>query len=466
MNKKYDLVTLGAGPGGYVAAIRAAQLGMKTAVIERDRLGGVCLNWGCIPSKALLRSAEAYLMMKKSAKLGINCNAPEVDFKNVIKRSRQVADRMSKGVSFLMKKNKIDVYMGTGKISADKSVTIADPDGEIKDEIKAARILIASGAIPKTIPGIKLDRKTFITSKEAMTLDRRPESLTIIGAGAIGAEFAYFYNAVGTKVHLAELLPHALPLEDEEISKVVEKSFKKQGINVYSGSKIKDWKKNDDGISFTAETPKGEKSWNSELCLVATGVRPNSDEPAISDLNLEKTRDGFIKVNEYYQTSQNNVYAIGDIAGPPLLAHKASHEGLIAVESMAGKQPAPLNYSRIPACTYCVPQVASIGLNEKTAQEKGYEPLIGQFPFQAVGKALASGEWTGFVKLIFDKQTKKLLGAHMTGPEVTELVAELGLALEMNADAQNIAHSVHAHPTLSEAVMEAAAAALGQAVHI
>lgn len=461
---QYDVAIIGSGPGGYVAAIRAAQLNLKTAIIERDRLGGVCLNWGCIPTKALLKSAQLLDEITHAKTFGIKVEKAEADFPAIIRRSRQVADLNSKGVDFLMRKNKIDVIQGSATFQSANELLITQKDGQTQT-ISARHIIIATGGRPKSIPGIEIDEQTIISSKTAMTLAERPESLIIIGAGAIGVEFAYFYSTLGTKVSVVEMLDHLLPLEDEEISVILERNFKRRKINVFTSSRVLKIEKTDDGVNVHIQKGEKEEVLTAEKALIAVGVQGN-----VEGLNLEKAgivhERGFIKVNEWYQTNVSGVYAIGDIIGPPLLAHVASHEGIVCVEKIAGLDPHPVDYQSIPACTYCQPQVASIGLTEKAAKEKGYEVKIGKFPYTASGKARAIGERDGLVKLIFDAKYGELLGAHIIGAEATELIAELGLAKAMEVTPAELFQTIHAHPTLSEMVMEAAADAEKQAIHI
>ncbi len=461
---QYDVAIVGSGPGGYVAAIRAAQLNLRTAIIERDRLGGVCLNWGCIPTKALLKSAQLFDEISHAKTFGIKVDRAEADFPAIIRRSRQVADLNSKGVDFLMRKNKIDVIQGNATFQSPSDLLITQKDGQTQT-ISARHIIIATGGHPRSIPGIEIDEQTIISSKTAMTLAERPESLIIIGAGAIGVEFAYFYSTLGTKVSIVEMLDHLLPLEDEEISVILERNFKRKKINIFTSSRVLKIEKIDGGVNVHIQKGEKEEVLTAEKALIAVGVQGN-----VEGLNLEKAgivhERGFIKVDEWYQTNVPGVYAIGDIIGPPLLAHVASHEGIVCVEKIAGLDPHPVDYQSIPACTYCQPQVASIGLTEKEAKEKGYEIKTGKFPYTASGKARAIGERDGLVKLIFDAKYGELLGAHIIGAEATELIAELGLAKTMEATPAELFQTIHAHPTLSEMVMEAAADAEKQAIHI
>ncbi len=462
--QNYDLAIIGSGPGGYVAAIRAAQLKLKTVLIERDRLGGICLNWGCIPTKALLKSAELFNMLKHAKSFGIKIGDVEADFAAIVKRSRQVADMNSKGVEFLMKKNKIDVIFGSAQFKSPSTLTVKTKDGK-EETISAKHTIIATGGRPRTLPGITIDEEVIISSKKAMTLEKQPESMVIIGAGAIGVEFAYFYNALGTRVTLVEMMDHILPIEDVEISTLLERNFKKNKINVLTSTMVTSIKKTGNGVQVEVKSGDETQTIEAEKALIAIGIQGN-----VEGLNLEavgvKHEKGFIPVNEWYQTNVQGVYAIGDITGPPLLAHVASHEGIVCVEKIAGLNPHPVDYDNIPGCTYCQPQVASIGLTEQQAIEKGFQIKVGKFPYTASGKARAIGERDGMVKLIFDAKYGELLGAHIIGAEATELIAELGIAKTLETTPLELINTIHAHPTLSEMVMEAAADAEGRAIHI
>lgn len=462
-NKKYDIAIIGGGPGGYVAAIRASQLGFKTAVIEKDKLGGVCLNWGCIPTKALLKNAEIYNHFKHANEFGITYQNLEFDFKKIIKRSRDVALRNSKGVEYLFKKNKIDHISGFGKIISKGKIEVSK-DGKTLETIDAKHIIVATGAGPRTIPGVEIDRKKIISSTEAMILQEVPKSMLIIGAGAIGVEFAYFYNSFGAKVTLIEMMPNILPVEDKEISKLLESNLKKAGIEIFTESKVEKVKVGEN-VGITVSTNDGAKELTADVALMAIGVQGNVENIGLESLGVEYEKS-FIKVDEYYRTNVDGIYAIGDIIGPPLLAHVASAEGITCVEAIAGKNPDTVDYENIPGCTYCQPQVASLGLTEEKAHEQGYELKIGRFPFAASGKARAIGETDGLVKLIFDSKYGELLGAHILGSEATEMIAELGVAKTLGTTAHELIKTIHAHPTLSEAVMEAAANAMGEAIHI
>jgi len=459
---KFDIAILGGGPGGYVAAIRAAQLGQKVAIIDKDRLGGICLNWGCIPTKALLKNAEILHYVKNSKKFGINISEYDVDFGKTVKRSRDVSQRLSKGIEFLMKKNKITHIEGRGVLKSANEIEVTK--GKKKETVKADKIIIATGARPKIFPGMKPDGKQVITSKEAMILKTPPKKMVIIGAGAIGVEFAYFYNEYGTEVHLMEMMPNILPVEDVDVSKEVEKSFKKSGIKIYTETKVTQIEKLKTKVKV--HTKKGEKSQiiDADIVLNAVGVTGNIEKFGLEDVGV-KTDRGVITINEYNQTSVPNIYAIGDVTGPPWLAHVASAQGHVASEHAAGHDTHPVDYSNIPGCTYCQPQVASLGLTEAAAKEAGHNIKVGRFDFRASGKALATGDSTGFVKIIFDAKYGELLGCHIVGSEATELIAELGVAKALETTWQEIAMTVHAHPTLSEAVMEAALDAFGQSVH-
>ena len=459
---KFDIAILGGGPGGYVAAIRAAQLGQKVAIIDKDRLGGICLNWGCIPTKALLKNAEILHYVKNSKKFGINISKYDVNFGKTVKRSRDVSQRLSKGIEFLMKKNKITHIEGRGVFKSANEIEVTR--GKKKESLKADKIIIATGARPKIFLGMEPDGEQVITSKEAMILKAPPKKMVIIGAGAIGVEFAYFYNEYGTEVHLIEMMPNILPVEDVDVSKEVEKSFKKFGIKIYTETKVTQIKKLKTKVKV--HTEKGEKSQiiDADIVLNAVGVTGNIEKFGLEDVGV-KTDRGAITINEFNQTSVPNIYAIGDVTGPPWLAHVASAQGHVASEHAAGHDTHPVDYSNIPGCTYCQPQVASLGLTEAAAKEAGHNIKVGRFDFRASGKALATGDSTGFVKIIFDAKYGELLGCHIVGSEATELIAELGVAKALETTWQEIAMTVHAHPTLSEAVMEAALDAYGQSVH-
>ncbi len=460
-----DVVVVGSGPGGYVAAIRAAQLGLSTICVERDRLGGVCLNWGCIPSKALLKSAEYKVFLDHAGDYGFDLPQVGVDFPKVISRSRGVADKMNAGVGFLFKKYKVQQVKGSGFIRSANTVEVRDAEGKVTDTITSRNVIIATGARTRMIPGIDVDRHHILTSTEAMIQQKIPESLIVIGSGAIGVEFAYFYNSFGTKVTILEMMPNIVPVEDEEVSKELERNFKKQGMTIMCNTKVLSAKTVDDHVEVVVEKKDGsQQTLTASVALNAVGVQGNIENIGLETLGVTVER-GWIKVDQHCQTNIAGVYAIGDVAGPPWLAHKASAEGIMCAEFIAGHNPPGVNYRNIPGCTYCQPQVASIGLTEKKAKEAGYTVKVGKFPFTANGKATGTGKNEGFVKLVFDAQYGELLGAHMIGSDVTELVAELGLARELDATAQTLIKTIHAHPTMSEAVMEAAALAYGEAVN-
>jgi dihydrolipoamide dehydrogenase len=462
-NRQFDVVIIGSGPGGYVAAIRASQLGLKTAVVERDKIGGVCLNWGCIPTKALLKSAEVYHHAKNAGEFGINYSDVSFDFSKIVKRSRDVALRNSKGVEYLFKKNKVELISGFGKI-VKKGVIEISKDGKAIETIEATSIIVATGARPRSLPNIRFDGKKIITSTEAMIPSQLPSSLAIIGAGAIGVEFAYFYNAFGTKVTLIEMMPNILPIEDAEISKLLESNFKKSGIEILTQAKVETVTPGEK-TTVTVSMKEGKKEIAADVVLVAVGVQGNVENIGLEAVGVELER-GWIKVDDFGRTNVPGIYAIGDVAGPPWLAHVASKEGIVCVESIAGKNPVPIDWDNIPGCTYCQPQVASIGLTEEKAIANGYTVNVGRFPFTASGKARAIGETDGLVKLIFDAKYGELLGAHILGADATEMIAELGIAKALETTPAGIINTIHAHPTLSEAVMEAAENAVGHAIHI
>lgn len=467
MPKEYDIAILGGGPGGYVAAIRAAQLGFKTAVIDKDNLGGVCLNWGCIPTKSLLKNAELYDAIKNHASdFGITVKDVSFDFGKIIKRSRDISERISKNVELLVKKNKVDRIRGVGKLIAKDEIQISDIDGKVTDTVKAGKIIIATGARTRQIPQIPIDRERIITSSEAMTLPKLPKEMIVIGAGAIGIEFAYFYSALGTKVTIIEMLKNILPIEDEEVSALLEKNFRKRGIDIYTSASVENAVATDKGIKVTINKNGEKKELKADVALCAIGVQGNVENIGLESLGIELFK-GYIKVDKTnFQTSVPGVYAVGDVIGPPWLAHVASAEAISCVEGIKGIHSSPIDYSSIPGCTYCQPQVASIGLTEAKAKEKGHNVRVGKFPFMASGKAFAIGEREGFVKLIFDEKYGELLGAHIIGSEATEMIAELGIAKSLEATPEAIIKTIHAHPTLSESVMEAAAQAYGEAIHI
>lgn len=459
----YDVIVIGSGPGGYVTAIRAAQLGLKTAVIERESLGGICLNWGCIPTKALLKSAQVFEYLNHAEEYGISVKDAKADFSKIVKRSRDVADGMSKGVQFLLKKNKLDVISGSGKITAKGKVEV-DDKGK-KQIVEGKHIIVATGARSANLPFMPQDGKKIIGYREAMSLPKQPKSMVIVGSGAIGSEFAYFYNALGTQVTLIELLPNIVPVEDEEVSKQLERSFKKQGINIMTGAQVESVDTKGDGCKVKVKTKKGIEEISCDIVLSAVGITANIENVGLQEMGVIVDK-GRITVDEYYKTNIPGIYAIGDCIPGPALAHVASAEGIICVEKIAGHQPEPLNYNNIPGCTYCSPEVASVGYTEKAAREKGYELKIGKFPYSASGKASAAGQKDGFVKLIFDARYGELLGAHMIGYNVTEMIAEIVALRKLETTGHELIKTVHPHPTMSEAIMEAAAAAYGEVIHL
>ena len=460
----YDVIVLGSGPGGYVTAIRASQLGMKTAVIEKESLGGVCLNWGCIPTKALLKSANVYEYINHAEDYGIKVSSHKADFSAVVKRSRSVAEKMSGGVQFLMKKNKIDVIMGTGKVKPGKTIEVTDEKGEKKD-FTAKNIIIATGARSRQLPNLEQDGKQILGYREAMVLPKMPKKMVIVGSGAIGVEFAYFYNAMGVDVTVVEYLQNIVPVEDIDVSKQLEKTFKKKGMNIMTNSSVEKVEKSSKGCEVHVKTKKGMETLNCDLVLSAVGIQPN-----IENIGLEETGivvdAGKIVVNDYYETNIPGYYAIGDVVAGQALAHVASAEGITCVEKIAGQNPEPIDYNNIPGCTYCSPEIASVGMTEKAAKEAGYELKVGKFPFSASGKASAAGHNDGFIKLIFDAKYGELLGGHMIGANVTEMIAEIVALRKLETTGHELIKTVHPHPTMSEAVMEAAAAAYDEVIHI
>ena len=462
---KFDLLVIGSGPGGYVAAIRAAQLGLQTGVVEKENLGGICLNWGCIPTKSLLKSAQVFDYFKHAADYGITLDGQaRPDFKAIIKRSREAAEGMSKGVQFLLKKNKIEVLSGTGKLVGQHKVEVTGTDGT-KTSVEADHILLATGARSRELPNLKIDGKKIIGYRKALSLNELPESLLVVGSGAIGSEFAYFYNSLGTQVTLVEVLPNVVPLEDEEVSKQLERSFKKEGINILTGSTVESVDTKGDRCRVKVSTKKGEEEINVDQVLSAVGISANLEDLGLEDLGIE-TENGKIRVDGFMRTNVEGIYAIGDIVPGPALAHKASAEGILCVERIAGHQTEPLDYTNIPACTYTNPEIASVGLTEKAARDAGLEIRVGKFPYTASGKARAAGQRDGFVKLIFDARYGELLGAHLIGANVTELIAEIVVARKLETTGYEMIKSVHPHPTMSEAVMEAAAAAYDEVIHL
>jgi len=460
----YDLIVIGGGPGGYVAAIRASQLGMKVAVVERAELGGICLNWGCIPTKSLLKSAQVFDYIKHAEDYGISVSEAKPDFSKIIARSRSVAEGMSKGVQFLFKKNKIEVIPGFGKVIQKNTIEVTSEDGT-KQNYTAKHIILATGARSKELPNLKQDGKKIIGYRQALTLPEQPKSMIVVGSGAIGTELAFFYNSIGTKVTLVEFLPSIVPLEDEEVSKQLERSLKKAKISIMTNSVVESVEIAGDICKVQIKTPKATEIHECEVVLSAVGVSPNIEGIGIEEMGIELEK-GKIKVDDYYRTNIEGIYAIGDIVKGQALAHVASAEGIICVEKIAGQNPHPLNYGNIPGCTYTTPEVASVGMTEKAAREAGYELKVGKFPFTASGKASAAGAKDGFVKLIFDAKYGELLGAHLIGFNVTEMIAELVVAKTLETTGHELIKSVHPHPTMSEAIMEAAAAAYGEVIHI
>ena len=459
---RFDLAVLGGGPGGYVAAIRGAQLGQKVCIIEKEKLGGVCLNWGCIPTKALIKNAEVYSLIKHSEDYGIKVQNISVDFKKNVKRSRDISQRLSKGIEFLMKKNNIKHFSGTGRLKSKNSIEVKNDDKAYI--VEAEKIIIATGARPKTFPGLDFDSKNVISSKDAMLLTTPPKDLIIIGSGAIGVEFAYYFSEFGTKVHIVEMMDRILPNEDQDVSEEVEKNFKKSGMKISKGVRVSKIQSMKQSAKVFLESEEIEKIIKAEKVLLAVGVTGNIDNLGLRDLGIE-IETGAIKVDNFNRTNIENIYAIGDVCGPPWLAHVASAEGHVAAEHSAGINVAPIDYANIPGCTYCQPQVGSLGMTEEEAISAGFNIKIGKFSFQASGKAMAVGSTTGFVKLIFDKKYGELLGAHIVGSEATEMIAELGIAKALEATWDDLSMTVHAHPTLSEAIMEAAMDAQGHSIH-
>lgn len=461
---KYDLIVIGSGPGGYVAAIRASQLGMKVGVVEKAELGGICLNWGCIPTKALLKSANVFEYIKHAKDYGVTVGDAKADIKDMVKRSRDVAAGMSKGIQFLFKKNKIDHLAGFAKLKKGGKVEVTDAEGK-KTDYEAKNIIVATGGRSRELPSMKMDGKKIIGYREAMVLQEQPKKLLVVGSGAIGSEFAYFYNAIGTEVTLVEFMPRLVPIEDEEVSKQLEKSFKKSGMTIHVSSEVTKVDTSGKGCVATVKTPTGEIKIEADIVLSAAGVVTNLEGIGLEEVGV-KTDKGKVIVDDYYKTNVAGVYAIGDIVKGPALAHVASAEGIICVEKMAGQNPHPLNYNNIPGCTYTSPEIASVGYTEEAAKKAGYEVKVGKFPFTASGKAKAAGAADGFVKVIFDAKYGEWLGAHFIGANVTEMIAEVVVARNLETTGHEIIKSVHPHPTMSEAVMEAAAAAYGEVIHL
>ncbi len=461
---QYDVVILGSGPGGYVTAIRASQLGLKVAVIEKENLGGICLNWGCIPTKALLKSAQVFQYIQHAKDYGITVGEASADFSAVIARSRGVADGMSKGVQFLMKKNKIDIIDGYGKVIPGKKVEVTAKDGS-KSTVEGKNIIIATGARARQLPNVPIDGEKVIDYRKAMSLATQPKSMVVIGSGAIGVEFAYVYASMGTKVTIVEFMPNIVPVEDEDISKELAKHYKKLGVEVHVNSSVEKVDISGKGCVSTVKTPTGEITIESDVVLSAAGITANIENIGLEDVGIATDR-GKILVDKYYQTNVPGYFAIGDVVPGQALAHVASAEGIICVEKIAGHHPQPLNYNNIPGCTYCTPEIASVGYTEKAAKEAGYEIKVGKFPFTASGKAKAAGAPEGFVKVIFDAKYGEWLGCHMIGTNVTEMIAEAVVARNLETTGMEIVKSVHPHPTMSEAIMEAAAAAYGEVIHL
>ena len=461
---KYDLIVLGSGPGGYVTAIRASQLGMKTAIVEKESLGGVCLNWGCIPTKALIKSAQVFDYLKHASDYGLVVKEYDKDFDAVVNRSRNVAEGMSKGVQFLMKKNNIDVINGYGKIKAGKKVSVEAADGTTS-ELSADNIIIATGARSRELPALPQDGKKVIGYRQAMTLDKQPKSMIVVGSGAIGIEFAYFYNAMGTEVTVVEYMDNIVPVEDQDISKQLERTFKKSGVKIMTKAEVTSVDTSGNGVKATVKTAKGEQVLEADILLSAVGIKTNIENIGLEDVDIVTDRDKIV-VNKWYQTNMPGYYAIGDITSGPALAHVASAEGILCVEKLAGHNIEPLDYGNIPGCTYCYPEVASVGLTEAAAKEAGYDIKVGKFPFSASGKAKASGTSEGFVKVIFDAKYGEWLGCHMIGAGVTDMIAEAVLARKLETTGHEVLKAVHPHPTMSEAVMEAVAAAYDEVIHL
>ena len=461
----YDIIVVGSGPGGYVTAIRASQLGLKTAIVEREALGGICLNWGCIPTKALLKSANVFEYLNHAADYGITVKDAKADFNGMVKRSRDVADGMSNGIKFLMKKNKIDVLTGNGVLKANKTLTVTDEAGKSTDYTADKAVIIATGARSRTLPNLPQDGEKIIGYRQAMTLKKQPKKMVVVGSGAIGVEFAYFYNAIGTEVTIVEYLPNIVPVEDTDVSKQLEKTFKKSGIKVMTGSSVESVDTSGKNCIVSVKTAKGDEKIECDVVLSAVGIQANIENIGLEEVGIVVDK-GRILVNDFYQTNMPGYYAIGDVVPGPALAHVASAEGIVFVEKIAGHHPEPIDYGNIPGCTYCSPEIASVGMTEKAAKEAGVELKIGKFPFSASGKASAAGAKDGFVKLLFDAKYGELLGAHMIGANVTEMIAEIVAIRKLETTGEELIKTIHPHPTMSEAVMEAAAAAYGEVIHL
>ena len=464
MSQEFDVVVIGGGPGGYVAAIRASQLGLKTAIVEKESLGGICLNWGCIPTKALLKSAQVFDYIQHAEDYGVKVGSSKPMFDGMVSRSRDVADGMSKGVNFLMRKNKIDVLNGYGRAAKGRQVEVTDAEGK-KTIHQAKHIIIATGGRSRELPNLPQDGKKIIGYREAMTLPKQPKSMVVVGAGAIGVEFAYFYNAIGTEVTIVEYMPRLVPVEDADVSKELARQFKKNGIKVMTEAAVESVDTSGRGCKVKVKTKKGEEELNCDVVLSAVGVATNLENIGLEEVGI-KTEKGKVLVDDYYRTNVDGYYAIGDITAGPALAHVASAEGIICVEKIAGQDVEPLDYENIPGCTYCSPEIASVGYTEEQAKEAGYEVKVGKFPFSASGKASAAGAKEGFVKVIFDAKYGEWLGAHMIGANVTEMIAEVVAARKLETTGHEIIKTVHPHPTMSEAVMEAAADAYGEVIHL
>ncbi len=462
---KFDIIVLGSGPGGYVTAIRASQLGFKVAVVEKENLGGICLNWGCIPTKALLKSAQVFEYLKHASDYGLTINGEvDKDFNAVVARSRNVAEGMSKGVQFLMKKNKIEIIDGFGKVKAGKKVDVTDKDGKVT-EISADHIIIATGARSRELPNLPQDGKKVIGYRQAMTLPQQPKKMIVVGSGAIGVEFAYFYNAMGTDVTIVEFMPNIVPVEDEDISKQFERSLKKAGIKIMTNASVEKVDTTGEGVKATVKTAKGEEIIEADIVLSAVGIKSNIENIGLEEVGIATDRDKIL-VNDFYQTNIPGYYAIGDVVPGQALAHVASAEGILCVEKIAGHHVEPLDYGNIPGCTYATPEIASVGMTEKKAREAGYDIKVGKFPFSASGKAKAAGTPDGFVKVIFDAKYGEWLGCHMIGAGVTDMIAEAVVARKLETTGYEILKAVHPHPTMSEAVMEAVAEAYGEVIHL
>ena len=460
----YDIIVLGSGPGGYVTAIRASQLGFKVAVVEKESLGGICLNWGCIPTKALLKSAQVFEYLKHAEDYGLSVENPDKDFTKVVKRSRNVAEGMSNGIKFLMKKNKIDVINGFGKVKPGKKLDVTAEDGTVT-EYSADHIVIATGARSRELPALKQDGKKVIGYREALTLPEQPKKIVIVGSGAIGVEFAYFYNSMGTEVTVVEYLPRIVPVEDAAVSKQLEKSFKKSGIKIMTSAEVTSVDTSGNGIKATVKTKKGEEILEADILLSAVGIKTNIENIGLEDVGIVTDRDKVL-VNDFYQTNIPGYYAIGDITPGPALAHVASAEGILCVEKIAGQHVEPIDYGNIPGCTYCSPEIASVGMTEEQAKDAGYDIKVGNFPFSASGKASAAGTKDGFVKVIFDAKYGEWLGCHMIGAGVTDMIAEAVLGRKLETTGHEVLKTIHPHPTMSEAVMEAVADAYDEVIHL